>query len=1170
MGYYRSPGPAKTPAPQPGAPGGPQPVGSQPGSSQTGTPQGGATPTGAPQSGDRQTGAAQVPAPQQGYSSQAAQPPATPQPTPASQARAAQAYTQTTAAPRAAVNPTAAPRKATAGRRGCGGLLGTGILFMVLTLLVFAGLLAGYVGIAAALPNPDELQARASTFASTLIYDRQGNVLNEIADPSHGRRTIVKLDDISQYLKDATIATEDPNFYQHQGVDPAGMARAVYYAIRNRDISGPGGSTITQQLVKITFLSPERTPSRKIKEAVLATEISRRYSKEEVLQIYLNELNYGNLAYGIEAAAETYFGKHAKDLDLAEASMLAGLPQAPAYYDPYTKLWNADGTPGAVKQRQGIVLSLMVKHGSLTAEQADAAWREPLNLRPLKQSYTMNHPHFVLYVRDQVEKALGPELMARGGLKIYTTLDPKVQSIAEEEVAAQIKKLVAQGQNANDGALVAVRPSTGEILAMVGSADFYNESISGQINMAVSPRQPGSSIKPLTYLAAFEMPAAKIDDKTQPSDEISALEPAGGWTPSTALLDITTQFPDGANPPYVPNNYDNKEHGLVTVRSALENSYNIPAVKALQHVGLDRLKNMAARLGITTLTRPDYGLSLTLGGGEVTLLEMTGAYATLANNGVRTTETPIACVIDGNGQIIWGGAAANAVSACQAAAKQSGAPVITPAPTQAVVNPQFVYLMTSVLSDEAARRPAFGSAAALLSLPNRPSAAKTGTSNDYRDAWTLGYTPDLAVGVWVGNANNKEMKQTAGSVGAAPIWHNVMLRSLEGSAPQPFTEPQGMLHINVCTDTGTLPSEACPAQRQEVFAPDHAPLPARFDLHQRVRIDKATGKLATETTPADRVEVRDMLLFPPRYRAWAEAHGFPQLTAEQTAYAFAPELQLSEPANNSQVGASAPVAGRIHLPDPLVWRLEYGVGANPQGWGVLGGPFKGDVNGKLADWDVQATVAKHNVNDFSLRLAAYDPQHLDAPVAVSNVVYVTAQGITPTDTPTMAPVEPTATLPAATPTATSPAPTATAAPTLTPLPAAPTETPTAPPAATATPTTAAATPTPTAQAAAPLEADISAPAAGAQVSGRVAVMGIADGAGFQSYQLEYAPGDQPAPGAWQPVAPPQTQPSSATGGLLGMWPTQTLTPGRYTLRLTVMDSAGQLRQVQLPVDVAAP
>ena len=784
----------------------------------------------------------------------------------------------------------------------------------------------------------------------------------------------------------------------------------------------------------------------------------------------------------------------------------------------------------------------------------------------------MVHPHFVLYARDLVEKSLGPEMVSKGGLKIYTTLDPRIQDIAEEEVQAQIARLAGQG--ASNGALVAVRPGTGEILAMVGSADFDNESISGQINMAISPRQPGSSIKPLTYLAAFEMPAAAVDDKATPSDELSAIEPAGGWNPATAILDIRTEFPDGANPPYVPSNYDDKEHGVVSVRAALANSYNIPAVKALQHIGLDRLKGMAVRLGITTLTRPDYGLSLTLGGGEVTLVEMTGAYAALANGGVRAPVTPIACVIGSDGKIVWSEAAGGVVEACQAAAAQPGpAPVITPAPAQAVVDPKYVYLITSILSDLEARRPAFGQSATLLSLADRPAAAKTGTTNDYRDAWTLGYTPDLAVGVWVGNADYTPMQQLAGSTGAAPIWHNVMSRSLEGSPPQPFTEPQGIQHIAVCADSGTLPSEACPSQWQDVFASDHGPLPAKFDLHQRVRLDRSTGQPATDFTPAERVEVRDVMVFPPRYKAWAEAHGFPQVNLEGPKYAFAPELELKQPANNSQVADLAQVSGRIHLPEPLVWRLEYGVGPSPLGWGVVRDTAaEREVDGRLADWDVRGDggeawrtrlfAAAGRVRSGKYGLPCCDIErdlrhwwwHLPPPSrqrprlpsrwrrrhrrrqprSPCRPIRHRPRRPWPLRRPARRPTD----LPSPTPTEALPA---------TSLPPTATE---QPPAETATATaTAEPTVVQPAQAGPELQAVITQPAAGAQVSASqpVAVTGIADGRNYVGYQLEFAAETPEGPVAWQMITPPNRQSSADTGGLLGTWRTEALEPGDYVL-----------------------
>ncbi len=1062
------------------------------------------------------------------------------------------------------------------------------MFLLALGLLAVSGALFAYVYVAASLPAPEELRARVNTFASTRIYDRTGALLYEVADPEHGRRTAIPLDQISPHLINATLATEDPNFFEHPGVDPVGVARAIYYALREGSLSGPGGSTITQQLVKLAFLSSERTAARKIKEAILAAEITRRYSKETILQIYLNEIYYGNLAYGIEAAAQTYFGKPARELTLPEAALLAGLPQAPAYYDPYTNLWQADGvTPGPTKERQRIVLRLMAQYGYVTPSEAEAAWRAPLALRPLQQTYALKAPHFVFHVRGEVERTLGPEFLARGGLEIHTTLDPRLQAIAEEEVAARVAQLA--DQDATNGALVAVRPTTGEVLAMVGSADFYNAAIAGQINMATAPRQPGSAIKPLTYLAAFEMEPPLIDDYTRPSDEISALEPPGYWTPATAILDIRTEFPDGANPPYVPSNYDGKEHGIVSVRAALANSYNIPAVKALQHIGIDRLRAMAARLGITTLTRPDYGLALTLGGGEVTLLEMVGAYATLANGGVRAPLTSIACIITADGVQIWRSAGAETVPACAETAARSGvALLIAPAEPQPVVDPQLVFLITSILSDLEARRPAFGRSAELLSLPDRPAAAKTGTTNDYRDAWTLGYTPDLAVGVWVGNADYRPMRELAGALGAGPIWHNVMRRALEGTPPQPFVAPPGIQRIEVCADSGTLPSPACPARRVELFAANRGPLPARFDLHQRVAIDRVTGRPATEFTPSDRIEERDFVLFPPRYRAWAEAHGFPQIEIELPVYAFTPELELRSPTAGERVAGMVAIVGRVHLPDPLVWRVEYGVGPNPIGWGIVAGPTPGDGDGVLAQWDAAAAVARHDVRDFSLRLAAYDRANFDYPAAASNVVYVS---VDLPASPTPAPATPSPTpIELATPTAlASPTPIELATPTAlaspTPIelatpspisepPLEPTVTETAtpteiPPVDTPPP----AEPSPTPAPAPPIQAAIVQPATGARVSCPVLITGVADGAAFQSYQLQFAPGDAPAGEAWLPVEPVQAVPSSPareSGGLLGVWRCEGLAPGAYTLRLSVWDTAGAETVATAVVEVVEP
>jgi membrane peptidoglycan carboxypeptidase len=448
----------------------------------------------------------------------------------------------------------------------------------------------------------------------------------------------------------------------------------------------------------------------------------------------------------------------------------------------------------------------------------------------------------------------------------------------------------------------------------------------------------------------------------------------------------------------------------------------------------------------------------------------------------------------------------------------------------------------------------FGSVSDLLGLPNRPAAAKTGTSNDYRDAWTIGYTPDLAVGAWVGNADYTPMKKIAGSVGAAPIWHNIMARSLQGQPVAIFVEPPGIQRIRVCADSGTLPSPACPATQDELFASGQGPLPAAYDLHQRVRVDTLTGQLATEFTPADRIEERDVMIFPPEHQEWAAARGYPVLTLKPPEYAFAPELEISEPQNEATVGDLAPIYGRVHLPEPLIWRTEYGVGPAPIGWGVLGTSDAREVDGLLGDWDASATVTLHGVNDFSLRLAAYDPANMDYPVAVSNAVYVNVEVSTPTPEPTMSPtLEPPPTM---TPLATeappaiteTPMPSATPAPSLTPE--TPTPTPTAPP---------------TEPAPGALVVAILSPLDGSEVTGQVEIIGIAEGPGFTGYELLFAPGPTPADSDWLPVGNPGLQP--VPGGVLGLWDTDGLEPGAYSLRLRTFDGLGNIAVAEARVEV---
>ncbi|MCO6449703.1 MAG: PBP1A family penicillin-binding protein [Caldilineales bacterium] len=653
------------------------------------------------------------------------------------------------------------------------------LLLVAVAAFAASAALYGYSRIAETLPPPQELQDRANTFKTTTIYDRDGRLLYEVFPQDGGRRTVVSLGEISPYLINATLATEDPNFYRHPGVDPVGLARAAYYVVQN-DERRPGGSGIPQQLVKLTFLSTEKTLSRKIKEAILALEVSRRYRKDDILEIYLNHIPYGNLAFGAEAAAQTYFGKPASTLTLGEASLLAGIPQAPGYYDPYTN-WEA------VRGRQGDILRLMVQYGLISPSEADAAWLEfagkDVNeiLMPADGSFTA--PHFVLMVRQQLETEYGADVVAKGGLRVTTTLDRRLQSMAEQAVDEGMINLRERG--AGSAALTAIDPNTGEILAMVGSADYDDEASDGQVNMAVEPRQTGSVIKPLTYAAAFE----KMPDY---------------WTPATMIMDERTEFGDGpGRPPYVPKNYDGRFHGPVSARAALANSYNIPAVKALEHIGIPALKEMATRLGISTFTRPDYGLSLTLGGSEASLVEMSGAFASFANGGYRVRPHAIMHVETEEGDLL----------------ESHQRPQLLRA-----LAPEIAYLITSILSDAEARRPAFGNAGRSLILGERPVAAKTGTTDDWRDAWTIGYTPQLVTGVWVGNADNSPMnKDTSGVIAAAPIWQRFMRQAHQDLPIQPFPKPEGVVRMEICADTGTQADADCTNRRQEFFKFDQLP-----------------------------------------------------------------------------------------------------------------------------------------------------------------------------------------------------------------------------------------------------------------------------------------------------------------------------------------------------------
>jgi len=740
------------------------------------------------------------------------------------------------------------------------------ILFLLAMFAVAAFAFYKYTQIAKTLPDVNDLQYRASQFETTRILDRKGNVLYEIIDPSAGKRTWVPLDQISPNLIAATIATEDKEFYNHPGFDLVALGRALWTNYRSKEVVS-GASTITQQLARLLLLTDERyeqTYERKAREIILAAEITRRYSKEQVLEMYLNEIYYGNMSYGVQAASETYFNTNASDLSLWQAAFLAGLPQSPAVYDVYN---NREATLTRSDSVFRLMFEASTEKGCIKVDEirppvcVDAMQvlteSEVLKAYTFKQNLlTMQFPHWVVYIQSLLEAQFDAQMIYRSGFTIHTTLDPDFQREAEAAVREQLAQM--QGKNATNGAVLAINPKTGEILAMVGSADFNNPAISGQVNMVLTQtRQPGSAIKPFTFLAAFEK----------------------DWTPATLLWDVPTRFrpsldPNDTNPDYEPRNYDGRFRGPVTVRSALANSYNIPVVKALEYVHIydnpetpeaDGFINLARRLGITSLTRPDYGLSLTLGGGEVSLMELTGAFQVLANEGRKLEPVAITRVVNHTGDVVF---------------------EHEPSQGAQIVRAAHAYLLSSILSDNNARAPMFGTNSP-LNLPFS-AAVKTGTTNDFRDNWTIGYTPELLIGVWVGNADYTPMVNTTGVDGAAPIWNRLMqtgINQLYGGIASNFARPNDVVERVICSISGTEPSEYCPSHVTEIFASDQMPLPKSDDLWVRAQIDAWTNLQASPSCSEFRKEALainvtdksaiEWLETEPG-REWARNAGFPE------------------------------------------------------------------------------------------------------------------------------------------------------------------------------------------------------------------------------------------------------------------------------------------------------
>jgi len=657
----------------------------------------------------------------------------------------------------------------------------------------FVLLLAVFLWFGKDLPDPNKVNAKLGG-QTTKFWDRsRTKVLYEVYGDKN--RSLIAFDQMPTYVKQATISVEDKDFYKHGAFSVFGIGRAFTGVITGTNRGG--GSTITQQYVKNALLTDQRTISRKIKELILAIEIEQRYSKDEILKLYLNEIPYGSQAYGIQTASKTYFNKDAKDLNLDESATLAAMPQAPSYYSPYGP--NTD----ALIARKNRILKLMAEQGYITDKQAaDAKATDTLaKVQPRQNKFAgVTAPHFVLYAQDQLAAKYGELKVTEGGLDVTTTLDIDKQKAAEEAVTANMATVRRLG--GSNAALTAADPKNGQILAMVGSYDFSDENF-GAVNVANSKRQPGSSFKPFAYATLFSK----------------------NYGPGSTVYDVKTDFGGG----YVPKNYTNKFYGVQSFRSALAGSLNIPAVKAFYMAGAEDTVNTARNMGLTTLSKNStYTVETVLGSREVKQVDMVNAFESFANGGVHYESTPILKVVDPNNKVL-----------------EDNSKPKTP---KKVLDPQVAYLISNVLSDNSARSFIFGSNNPLV-IPGRTVAVKTGTTTDYRDAWTMGYSTNLVAGVWAGNNDNSAMSQSASAV-SAPIWNSFMRKALTGP-DEKFTRPAGIKEVTLDATTGRLASDKTKNKRTDIFASWYKPAAAGSG---NVRIDKLSGKEATECTPELAIE----------------------------------------------------------------------------------------------------------------------------------------------------------------------------------------------------------------------------------------------------------------------------------------------------------------------------
>ncbi len=822
------------------------------------------------------------------------------------------------------------------------------LVFRALIILIGVGIVSAIATFAwyyKDLPRPGELRSRSAS-ESTILYDRNDKQIYDISGEE--RRILIKSEEIPQVIKEATVSIEDHNFYHHHGLDFLGIIRGVILKpLTGRGVQG--GSTITQQYVKNAILSPKRSITRKIKEAILSLEVEAVYSKEDLLTLYLNEIPYGSNIYGVEAASQAYFGKSAKDgLTLAQAATLAAIPQSPTRYSPYGS--HVD----QLMARKNKVLDAMVKYGDISQEDADKAKKEaPLESKDFAiKRDNFPAPHFVMYVREQLVQKYGEDLVQRGGLRVTTTIDLDLQQKADDAIRDQANTL--SKVNASNASLVALDPKTGQILSMVGSLDYFDQAHEGNFNVANAKRQPGSAIKPVVYSTLFK-------DK---------------WSPSSMLWDVKTSF-NG----YSPNNFDNKSHGPVSIRTALGNSFNIPAVKALSLVGVDKFLDTAKDVGITTLEgRQDGGLSLALGAGEVKLVDITSAYGTFANNGDHAPLTAIIKIQDSHGKTLdeW-----------KASSKQ-------------VLAPEISYEINSILSDSNAKKPTFERLLGVLTVSGKTVAVKTGTTNNYKDAWTIGYTPSLVAGVWAGNNNGDEMDHGGGSTAAAPIWHAFMVKALQGKDNEQFFRPASVSDHTVDFLSGKNPTPASGQLVQDIFAPWQVPT-KNDDVHERVKVCKSNGLLATDSTPAEEIEERTYTQVHSErptngdwenpVQAWARSQNLvSEPPKDKCDITFRdPKIKITDPTNDATVSGVFSASAEVTFPPSITGSVDFSLENGQQASTDSSDPFTAtfDTSGLSAGrHTIIATAHGSNGANYTDSISVIVQADASAPDEVSNVTLV--------------------------------------------------------------------------------------------------------------------------------------------------------------------------------------